>query len=154
MHSTHAPHVKKTHHHHTHQRPPEPVIETEGVTALPVAPGVTLLRGVCNERLKYEIEYAKRRDTTENAYVLQRGGAGGPAVLIDVPFKAFQDDFGEFSSRARGGRQGEGSCAAAARRLIWRQTQCVGVFLCARTRFVSHATLTNTQKSQSPRSRP
>ncbi|KIZ03340.1 hypothetical protein MNEG_4613, partial [Monoraphidium neglectum] len=73
-------------------------VTTEGVAAFPVTRDVTLLRGSCNERLKYEIEYALKRGTTENAYLISvpgAGGAGAPkgSVLVDVPFKAFQNEF-------------------------------------------------------------
>ncbi|KAI8477430.1 MAG: flavodoxin-like protein [Monoraphidium minutum] len=72
-------------------------VATEGVTATPVTKEVTLLRGSCRERLKYEIEYALKRGTTENAYLINVRGTGGVGsggtVLVDVPFKAFEDDF-------------------------------------------------------------
>lgn len=82
--------------------PVAPPVPTEGVTALPVAPGVTLLRGSCRERLKYEIEYALKRGTTENSYLLAVPGSK-ERVLVDVPFKAFTDDFGEPAGRCKGG---------------------------------------------------
>lgn len=46
-------------------------MKTEGVEALPISKRVTLLRGVCNERLKNDIEYALKRGTTDNSYLIQ-----------------------------------------------------------------------------------
>lgn len=50
--------------------PPEPKIEIEGVVVLPVTTGIKCLRGVCNERLKYEVEYSLKKGTSENSYLL------------------------------------------------------------------------------------
>lgn len=74
--------------------PPEPKVEIEGVVVLPVVSGIKCLRGVCNERLKYEVEYSLKKGTSENSYLLS-GTSGGQKynVLVDVPFKAFADDF-------------------------------------------------------------
>lgn len=43
----------------------------EGVVSLPVTKGIKCLRGVCNERLKYEVEYSLKQGTSENSYLLQ-----------------------------------------------------------------------------------
>ncbi len=54
--------------------------------ALTVADGVVCLRNVCNERLKFEIEYGLKRGTTDNTYVLLVwGGAvcGDCLILCD-----------------------------------------------------------------------
>jgi flavorubredoxin len=50
--------------------PPEPKINIEGVVCLPVTKGVKCLRGVCSERLKYEVEYSLKKGTSENSYLL------------------------------------------------------------------------------------
>jgi hypothetical protein len=50
--------------------PPEPKIPVEGVVCLPVTKGVKCLRGVCNERLKLEVEYSLKKGTSENSYLL------------------------------------------------------------------------------------
>lgn len=50
--------------------PPEPKVEVEGVVVLPVVSGIKCLRGVCNERLKYEVEYSLKKGTSENSYLL------------------------------------------------------------------------------------
>lgn len=81
--------------------PPSAPVPTDGVTAMPVTKDVTLLRGTARERLKYEIEYALKRGTTENAYIISVPVAGTSGaerqqrvtVLVDVPFKAFADDY-------------------------------------------------------------
>lgn len=72
--------------------PPEPKVPTEGVVCLPVTKNIKCLRGVCNERLKYEVEYSLKKGTSENSYLL-KGGNGKFTVLVDVPFKAFAEDF-------------------------------------------------------------
>ncbi|KAF8073046.1 dfa6 [Scenedesmus sp. PABB004] len=74
------------------EAPPEPVVPIEGVVCLPVTANIKCLRGVCNERLKYEVEYSLKRGTSENSYLI-RGVGGKFTVLLDVPFKAFANDF-------------------------------------------------------------
>eukprot|EP00877_Chromochloris_zofingiensis_P001128 jgi/Chrzof1/11015/Cz05g20140.t1 len=78
------------------EKPPEAPQDkyppVEGVTALKVTNNITCLRGVCNERLKYEIEYALRRGTTENSYLIAVPDSDHK-ILIDVPFKAFAKGF-------------------------------------------------------------
>ena len=54
------------------QAPPKPPpVQTEGVQAVPLSQSVTMLRGVCNERLKFEIEYGLKRGTTDNSYIVR-----------------------------------------------------------------------------------
>lgn len=53
------------------QMPPEPKVPTEGVVCLPVTKNIKCLRGVCNERLKYEVEYSLKKGTSENSYLLK-----------------------------------------------------------------------------------
>ena len=72
--------------------------------AVPVTKSVTCLRGICNERLKYEIEYGLKKGTSENAYLIQDKSGG--KVLIDIPFKAFQEDFSEWGSGWGWGKRG------------------------------------------------
>ncbi|GBF88523.1 hypothetical protein Rsub_01238 [Raphidocelis subcapitata] len=67
-------------------------VATDGVTALEITPHVTLLRGSTRERLKYEIEYALKRGTTENTYLVAVPNSAA-RVLVDVPNQAFADDF-------------------------------------------------------------
>eukprot|EP00879_Flechtneria_rotunda_P002337 GHRR01002532.1.p1 GENE.GHRR01002532.1~~GHRR01002532.1.p1 ORF type:complete len:683 (+),score=243.39 GHRR01002532.1:141-2189(+) len=74
------------------EAPPEPKIPIEGVICLPVTSNVKCLRGICNERLKYEVEYSLKKGTSENSYLL-KGVDGNYSVLLDVPFKAFAEDF-------------------------------------------------------------
>lgn len=74
------------------EAPPEPKVPIEGVFCLPVTKNIKCLRGICNERLKYEVEYSLKKGTSENQYLLKRHG-GKFTVLIDVPFKAFAEDF-------------------------------------------------------------
>ena len=46
-------------------------MKIKGVEAVPISKSVTLLRGVCNERLKIDIEYGLRRGTTDNSYLIR-----------------------------------------------------------------------------------
>lgn len=46
-------------------------METEGVEAVRLSQSITLLRGVCNGRFKFAIEYGNKRGTTENTYVIK-----------------------------------------------------------------------------------
>ena len=46
-------------------------METEGVEAVKLSQSITLLRGVCNGRFKFAIEYGNKRGTTENTYVIK-----------------------------------------------------------------------------------
>ena len=38
---------------------------------LAVAKNVVLLRGVCSKRLKFDIEFSRKRGTTDNSYLLK-----------------------------------------------------------------------------------
>lgn len=55
------------------QAPVEEKVVTEGEQALALTKTVTLLRGICNNRLKFHIEYGLKRGTTENCYVIKVG---------------------------------------------------------------------------------
>jgi hypothetical protein len=74
------------------QAPPEVEVKVDGVQVLPVVKGITCLRGVCTERLKYEIEYGLKRGTTDNSYLVERNGA---TVLVDVPVQAYAESYCE-----------------------------------------------------------
>ena len=43
----------------------------EGVEALRVTQSITVLRGICNKRLKFDIEYSRKRGTTDNTYLIK-----------------------------------------------------------------------------------
>ena len=46
-------------------------MDVDSVDILQITKNVTLLRGVCSKRLKYEIEYSRKRGTTDNSYILK-----------------------------------------------------------------------------------
>lgn len=73
--------------------PPDVFVPVEGVFALPITKTTTCLRGICNERLKYEVEYGLKQGTSENSYLIKAPGGG--TVLVDIPFKAFLEPFRE-----------------------------------------------------------
>jgi len=55
-----------------------------------LAEGVTMVRCVCRERLKFEVEYGMKRGTTNNSYLI----AGATATaLLDLPDKSFAESF-------------------------------------------------------------
>jgi hypothetical protein len=74
--------------------PPDVFVPVEGVFALPITKTTTCLRGICNERLKYEVEYGLKQGTSENSYLIKAPGGG--TVLVDIPFKAFLEPFREW----------------------------------------------------------
>ena len=52
------------------QAPPKKEqVPVDGVQAVRVSDRTTLLRGVCNQRFKFEVEYGLKRGTTDNCYV-------------------------------------------------------------------------------------
>ena len=54
------------------QAPPKtPDVEVDGVHALKLTERVTLLRGICNDRFKFEVEYGLKRGTSDNCYVVR-----------------------------------------------------------------------------------
>lgn len=46
-------------------------MEVDGVDALRVTESITVLRGVCSKRLKFDIEYSRKRGTTDNTYLVK-----------------------------------------------------------------------------------
>lgn len=59
------------------------------VQSLPIGLDTTVLRSRTWERLKFEIEYSRRRGTTANAYLIDAEAI----ALIDPPGEAFTDTF-------------------------------------------------------------
>ena len=54
------------------QAPPKtPDVEVDGVHAVKLTERVTLLRGICNDRFKFEVEYGLKRGTSDNCYVVR-----------------------------------------------------------------------------------
>ncbi len=59
-----------------------------------------VLRGQARGKLRQEVEYMLHKGTCDNAYLLTPPGA---VALVDVPYEAYADKFGENSrSRVRG----------------------------------------------------
>jgi hypothetical protein len=57
-------------------------VTVDGEVVLSVSDRTTLLRGVCNQRLKFEIEYGLKRGTTNNTYVIKVGTFAPPSVCL------------------------------------------------------------------------
>ena len=57
-----------------------------------VSSELVAIRSSCLERLKFEVEYGRKRGTTENAYLL-KGATREATVLIDVPSEPFAASF-------------------------------------------------------------
>ena len=55
-----------------------------------LAPGVDVVRCVCKERLKFEVEYGMQRGSTDNSYVVRGSDA---VALLDLPDKSFASAF-------------------------------------------------------------
>jgi flavorubredoxin/flavin reductase (DIM6/NTAB) family NADH-FMN oxidoreductase RutF len=73
--------------------PPEAEVKAEPTAALKVSPTVTLLRSRTLGRLKLMVEYALRRGSTDNCYLLAAKPGAPPTTLIDVPFPTYKDEF-------------------------------------------------------------
>ena len=43
----------------------------DGVDVLQLSSSTTLLRSVCSQRLKYEVDYGLKRGTTNNCYIVE-----------------------------------------------------------------------------------
>ncbi len=59
------------------------------VQSLPIGLDTTVLRSRTWERLKFEIEYSRRRGTTANAYLIDAAAI----ALLDPPGEAFTETF-------------------------------------------------------------
>lgn len=68
--------------------PPPPVDEE----LLALTDNVSVIRGTCDKRLKFEVEYGMKRGTTDNSYLV-RGAGGAFEVLLDVPDESFLEKF-------------------------------------------------------------
>ena len=67
------------------QAPPKPAkVKVEGVQAVALTKNVTALRGICNERLKVDVEYNLKRGTTDNSYLIKVLAELG-SVFLYVP---------------------------------------------------------------------
>ena len=65
---------------------------TDAVFTDTLSEGVQVVRCVCQERLKFEVEYGMQRGTTDNSYIVK--GADSTA-LLDLPDKSFAPAFAE-----------------------------------------------------------
>ncbi|MDJ0744379.1 MAG: diflavin flavoprotein [Xenococcaceae cyanobacterium MO_167.B27] len=62
---------------------------TKDVQVFPVADNTRVLRSRTWDRLKFEIEYALKKGTTANSYLIE----GDKTALIDIPGESFSDIF-------------------------------------------------------------
>ena len=55
------------------QEPPpkEEEVEVDCVEVLELAKDVRVLRGICSKRLKFDIEFSRKRGTTDNCYLVK-----------------------------------------------------------------------------------
>ena len=67
------------------------------VVALPIDEGVTSIRGLSPQRLRFELEYALERGSTANSFLFEAGpdqtGGDRPAVLVHPPGMAYSNVF-------------------------------------------------------------
>lgn len=59
-------------------------METEGVETVRLSQSIIMLRGVCNGRFKFAIEYGNKRGTTENTYVIKARHTVATHYLLQV----------------------------------------------------------------------
>lgn len=66
-----------------------PLTKAKDVQVLPVADDTRVMRSRTWDRLKFEIEYAQKKGTTANSYLIE----GEKTALIDLPGESFSDTF-------------------------------------------------------------
>ncbi len=66
-----------------------PSTKTKDVQVFPIAENTRVLRARTWDRLKFEIEYALKKGTTANSYLIE----GDKTALIDIPGESFSDIF-------------------------------------------------------------
>jgi flavorubredoxin/flavin reductase (DIM6/NTAB) family NADH-FMN oxidoreductase RutF len=69
---------------------PPPPRTTDQVFTDSLADGVSIVRCVCRERLKFEVEYGMQRGSTDNSYIIEGHDA---VALLDLPDKSFAQAF-------------------------------------------------------------
>ncbi|MDJ0573879.1 MAG: flavin oxidoreductase, partial [Xenococcaceae cyanobacterium MO_234.B1] len=62
---------------------------TKDVQVFPIADDTRVLRSRTWDRLKFEIEYALKKGTTANSYLIE----GDKTALIDIPGESFSEIF-------------------------------------------------------------
>ena len=71
------------------QAPPKPAkVKIEGVQAVALTNTVTAMRGICNERLKVDVEYNLKRGTTDNSYLIKVLAFGLGTSALYLPCSA------------------------------------------------------------------
>ena len=74
-----------------------PVAVSRQVISLPIDDGLTCLRGLSPQRLRFELEYALERGSTANSFLFDAGtdleGQQQAAVLVHPPGKAYDKAF-------------------------------------------------------------
>ena len=74
-----------------------PAAATRQVISLPIDDGLTCLRGLSPQRLRFELEYALERGSTANSFLFDAGtdgeGQRQTAVLVHPPGKAYEKAF-------------------------------------------------------------
>lgn len=78
------------------QASPEPPAEApaqiDAVRTYKLAPTVRNIKGSCQGKLRFEVEYMQKRGTSDNSYLITVPGAN---ALVDVPYEAYLDKFME-----------------------------------------------------------
>ena len=74
-----------------------PTAVSRQVISLPIDDGLTCLRGLSPQRLRFELEYALERGSTANSFLFDAGtdleGQQQAAVLVHPPGKAYDKSF-------------------------------------------------------------
>ncbi len=65
------------------QAPPKPAkVPIDGVQAIALTKTVTAMRGICNGRLKIDVEYGLKRGTTDNSYLIKARIISPPSIAM------------------------------------------------------------------------
>lgn len=75
------------------EKPPPPLEVSTSIQTVQLDGSIKLFQCFCNSSLRYEAEYARKRGTTTNTYMLSDGDQ---SVLIDVPRAAYLETFCAF----------------------------------------------------------
>ncbi|KAF5831756.1 beta-lactamase-like protein, partial [Dunaliella salina] len=72
--------------------PAEAPAQVDAVRTYKLAPTVRNIKGSCQGKLRFEVEYMQKRGTSDNSYLITVPGAN---ALVDVPYEAYMDKFME-----------------------------------------------------------
>ena len=75
------------------KKPPPPIEVPTDIATVQFDGSIKMFQCFCNSSLRYEAEYARKKGTTTNTYMLSDGNE---SVLIDIPRAAYLGPFCAF----------------------------------------------------------